>query len=217
MSLEECTMAPGGSKRVAKLRMWPKLRTAVAVALVQAADHLDEALLGSLYLPLSRTLGVTPTGLGGLSMARSLVKVRLGALLGTQKGLALGVQAGALAGGTGRGPVWGAHSRWCPLEHAPFASWLTRRAASRAQSLFSPVAGVMGDRLNRMHVIVFGTLCWAVFTLLFGFAKHYAEVACPPARPCPLAILPTRPCTVLSMTAPRQPARRVCPPLLSRA
>ncbi len=79
-------MAPGGSKRVAKLRMWPKLRTAVAVALVQAADHLDEALLGSLYLPLSRTLGVTPTGLGALSMARSLVKVRLGALPGTRRG-----------------------------------------------------------------------------------------------------------------------------------
>ena len=35
-----------------------------------------------------------------------------------------------------------------------------------AQSLFSPVAGVLGDRFNRMHIIVFGCLCWAIFTLL---------------------------------------------------
>ncbi|KAK9843749.1 hypothetical protein WJX81_004878 [Elliptochloris bilobata] len=95
-----------------------KFRTAVAVALVQAADHLDEALLTSLYLPLSRTLDVSPTGLGGLSMARSLVK-----------------------------------------------------------SLVSPAAGVLGDRCNRMHVIVVGTACWVVFTLLFGFARQYAEAA----------------------------------------
>ncbi len=58
------------------LSTWPKFRTAVAIALVQGADHLDEALLTSLYLPLSRTLNISPTGLGGLSMARSLVKVR---------------------------------------------------------------------------------------------------------------------------------------------
>ena len=48
--------------------------------------------------------------------------------------------------------------------------------AVRAQSLVSPAAGVLGDRCNRMHLIVAGTACWAVFTMLFGFAKHYAEV-----------------------------------------
>lgn len=64
-------------KCMTRMSTWMKFQTSVAVALVQAADHLDEALLTSLYLPLSRTLGVTPTGLGGLSLARSLVKVRL--------------------------------------------------------------------------------------------------------------------------------------------
>lgn len=44
------------------------------------------------------------------------------------------------------------------------------------QSLFSPIAGVLGDRFNRMHIVVFGTLSWALFTLLFGFSVKYAEV-----------------------------------------
>lgn len=50
------------------------------------------------------------------------------------------------------------------------------RPAVCAQSLVSPAAGVLGDRCNRMHLIVAGTACWAAFTLLFGFARHYAEV-----------------------------------------
>ena len=70
----------GESKRQLKcmtmLRTWPKFRTAAAIAMVQAADHLDEALLNTLYLPLSRTLHLSPTALGGLTMARQLVKVR---------------------------------------------------------------------------------------------------------------------------------------------
>ena len=52
----------------------------------------------------------------------------------------------------------------------------TKGWCASMQSLFSPVAGVLGDRFNRMHIIVFGTLSWALFTLLFGFSVKYAEV-----------------------------------------
>ena len=87
-----------------RMSTWMKFQTSVAVALVQAADHLDEALLTSLYLPLSRTLGVTPTGLGGLSLARSLVKVRRVRVLPGQLpcGLQCGWSGASACGGAAR-------------------------------------------------------------------------------------------------------------------
>ena len=63
---------------------------------------------------------------------------------------------------------------YCGVPHP--VNCLLLNKAPCAQSLFSPIAGVLGDRVNRKHIIVFGCLCWAVFTLLFGFARHFVEV-----------------------------------------
>ena len=193
-------MAPRGRtlKCMTRMSTWMKFRTSVAVALVQAADHLDEALLTSLYLPLSRTLGVTPTGLGGLSMARSLVKVRRVRVLPGK--LPCGLQRGGASkhlpprgelGAARKRPAVrrcgkSSYLRTAVFNNAKHSSEAHSWLAVRVQSLASPAAGVLGDRCNRMYLIVAGTACWAVFTLLFGFAHHYAEV-----RPSALRVVAT--------------------------
>jgi hypothetical protein len=65
------------------------------------------------------------------------------------------------------------HCVWC----------LLTAACATAQSLFSPVAGVLGDRFHRGFLIAVGTLLWSAFSFLFGFTKKFSPV--PPGGPPP--------------------------------
>ena len=119
-------------KCMTRMSTWMKFQTSVAVALVQAADHLDEALLTSLYLPLSRTLGVTPTGLGGLSLARSLVKVRRVACCpAAALWPAVGRKRASVSGGAARKrpAVWCQQQSLAPT-HSCVPQWADRLTAA---------------------------------------------------------------------------------------
>jgi len=59
------------------------------------------------------------------------------------------------------------HCVWC----------LLTASRATAQSLFSPVAGVLGDRFHRGFLIAIGTLLWSAFSFLFGFTKTFSQVS----------------------------------------
>lgn len=44
------------------------------------------------------------------------------------------------------------------------------------QALFSPAAGLLGDRLNRVHVIAFASFLWGIMTICMGLSKTFTQM-----------------------------------------
>ena len=44
------------------------------------------------------------------------------------------------------------------------------------QALFSPAAGLLGDRLNRVHVIAFASFLWGVMTICMGLSRTLTQM-----------------------------------------
>jgi hypothetical protein len=44
------------------------------------------------------------------------------------------------------------------------------------QALSSPISGVLGDKLDRTHIVSFGCFLWGVMTAGIGMAKSLSEV-----------------------------------------
>lgn len=44
------------------------------------------------------------------------------------------------------------------------------------QALFSPAAGLLGDRLDRVHVIAFASFLWGVMTICMGLSKTFTQM-----------------------------------------
>ena len=47
------------------------------------------------------------------------------------------------------------------------------------QALTSPLAGLLGDRLNRCYIVSFGAILWGVMTVAIAASTNLAQV-----RPC---------------------------------
>ena len=60
---------------------------------------------------------------------------------------------------------------------------------SLAQSLFSPIAGLLGDRYHRGVLIGLGTLSWAATSVLFGLSLTYSQVRAPRFSPLSARVL----------------------------
>jgi hypothetical protein len=57
------------------LGAWQKLRVTVVLAIAFSAEHCDTLLLSAMYLAVGRSLHISPSQLGTLSMWRGLVQV----------------------------------------------------------------------------------------------------------------------------------------------
>jgi hypothetical protein len=44
------------------------------------------------------------------------------------------------------------------------------------QALFSPAAGLLGDRLDRVHVIAFASFLWGVMTICMGLSRTFTQM-----------------------------------------
>lgn len=47
---------------------------------------------------------------------------------------------------------------------------------SPPQALLSPLAGLFGDRVNRVYVIGFASFLWGVMTIAMGLAQTYGQM-----------------------------------------
>ena len=53
---------------------------------------------------------------------------------------------------------------------------LHRPISLSSQALLSPLAGLFGDRANRVHVIAFASFLWGVMTIAMGLAQTYGQM-----------------------------------------
>ena len=110
----------------------------------------DTMLLSAMYLAVGRSLHISPSQLGTLSMWRGLVTVR----------------------GCCRSCV----SEGVPGTISGLPGVSDEQGLSCAQALCSPFAGIIGNIYNRLHLVAMGTVLWGTMALGMGFSTDYTEV-----------------------------------------
>ena len=151
------------------------------------------------YTALSQTFGLSPTQLTLFNTASLLMSVRPSCLLLGAR-CCVGDTWAAVSHCRAHEQAWPVlrpqpitvHATACLFLSAPRAVvrgdvgrlWAKRAAGLQlltallphAQSLFSPIAGLLGDRYHRGVIIGLGTLAWAATSVLFGLSLTYSQV-----------------------------------------
>ena len=60
-------------------------------------------------------------------------------------------------------------------------AWLNLGGHMRVQALSSPVSGVLGDKVDRTHIVALGCFLWGVMTAAIGMSHSLHQVPRLPA------------------------------------
>jgi len=142
--------------------------TTALVSLARIFERVDEALLPSVYLYVGCAFGATPTQLGAITLARALAQVR--------RVLSRGCRCSS-SGDAGWQGAWPAAPGLCGPSSGGAGSMLGltllvgAACGRRLQALSSPLGGLAGHYLNRVHVIALAAYVWAACTAAFAFVN----------------------------------------------
>lgn len=55
---------------------------------------------------------------------------------------------------------------------------LDNNSVCMLQAISSPISGVLGDKVDRTHIVSFGCFLWGVMTAAIGMAVSLRQVCC---------------------------------------